>query len=56
MTNRDRCEDFDTFNPLFEQVQNELNSGLRETRAFEMKAEIEKGRFCNRHWAESLYC
>ncbi|SFH38867.1 GIY-YIG nuclease family protein [Sulfitobacter dubius] len=45
IANRDRCEDFHTFKPLFEQVQNELNSGLRETRPFEMKAEIEKGRF-----------
>jgi hypothetical protein len=45
IANRDRCDDFDTFKPLFEQVQNELNSGLRETRPFEMKAEIEKGRF-----------
>ncbi|TDL83802.1 GIY-YIG nuclease family protein [Meridianimarinicoccus aquatilis] len=45
IANRDRCEDFDTFKPLFEQVQKELNSGLRETRPFEMKAEIEKGRF-----------
>ncbi|WP_108485311.1 GIY-YIG nuclease family protein [Oceaniglobus ichthyenteri] len=45
IANRDKCEDFDTFKPLFEQVQNELNSGLRETRPFEMKAEIEKGRF-----------
>ena len=45
IANRDRCEDFDTFKPIFEQVQNELNNGLRETRPFEMKAEIEKGRF-----------
>jgi hypothetical protein len=45
IANRGRCEDFDTFKPLFEQVQKELNSGLRETRPFEMKAEIEKGRF-----------
>lgn len=42
---RERCEDFDTFKPLFEQVQKELDSGMRETRPFEMKAEIEKGRF-----------
>jgi hypothetical protein len=42
---RDKCEDFTKFKPLFEQVQQELNSGLRETRPFEMKAEIEKGRF-----------
>lgn len=45
IANRDRCEDFATFKPLFEQVQRELNSGLRETRPFEMKAEIERGRF-----------
>jgi hypothetical protein len=42
---RDCCEEFATFKPLFEQVQKELNSGLRETRPFEVKAEIEKGRF-----------
>lgn len=45
IANRDRCEDFATFKPLFEQVQKELNTGLRETRPFEMKAEIERGRF-----------
>lgn len=45
IANRERCEDFETFKPLFEQVQKELNTGLRETRPFEMKSEIEKGRF-----------
>lgn len=45
VASRDRCEDFDSFKPLFEQVQKELDSGLRNTRPFEMKAEIEKGRF-----------
>jgi len=45
IASRDKCEDFETFKPLFEQVQKELNTGLRETRPFEMKAEIEKGRF-----------
>jgi len=45
VANREKCEDFETFKPLFEQVQKELDSGLRETRPFEMKAEIEKGRF-----------
>src|SRR5690606_19612556 len=44
VASRDRCEDFETFKPLFEQVQKELDSGLRDTRPFEMKAEIEKGR------------
>lgn len=42
---REKCEDFETYKPLFEQVQKELDSGMRETRPFEMKAEIEKGRF-----------
>lgn len=45
VASRDKCEDFESFKPLFEQVQKELDSGLRETRPFEMKAEIEKGRF-----------
>jgi len=45
VANRERCEDFERFRPLFEQVQKELDSGIRETRPFELKAEIEKGRF-----------
>ncbi len=45
VANRQKCEDFAKFKPLFEQVQKELDTGLRETRPFEMKAEIEKGRF-----------
>lgn len=45
VASRDKCEEFETFRPLFEQVQKELDSGLRDTRPFEMKAEIEKGRF-----------
>jgi len=44
IANRERCEDFEVFKPIFDQVQTDLNSGLRETRPFEMKAEIEKGR------------
>lgn len=43
--NRERCEDFETFKPLFEQVQKELSSGLRETRPFRDDARIEEG-----HW------
>lgn len=45
IASRDKCEDFENFKPLFEQVQKELDSGLRDTRSFEMKAEIEKARF-----------
>lgn len=45
IANRQKCEDFDRFKPLFEQVQNELDTALRTTRAFEKKAEIAPGRF-----------
>ncbi len=45
IANRQRCEDFETFQPLFEKVQRELDTGQRETRPFELKAEIQKGRF-----------
>ncbi len=45
IANREKCEDFETFKPLFENIQRELDSGLRETRKFELKAEIEPGRF-----------
>ena len=44
VASRDKCEDFEIFKSFFEQVQKELNSGLRTTRPFEMKAEIEEGR------------
>ena len=42
---RRKCEDFETFRPLFEQVQKELNKGIRETRPVELKAEVKPGRF-----------
>lgn len=45
VANREVCADFDKYKPLFEQVQRELDAGTRETRPFELKAEIEKGRF-----------
>lgn len=43
IANRDRCEDFEDFRPLFEKVQRELESGERQTRDFELKAEIRQG-------------
>ncbi len=43
IANREKCEDFETFRPLFDQVQAELASGIRQTRAFEQKAEIRPG-------------
>ncbi len=45
VANRQRCEDFDRFKPIFEQVQHDLDTGNRETRPFELKADIEPGRF-----------
>jgi hypothetical protein len=45
IANRQKCEDFDRFKPLFEQVQNELGTSLRQTRRFERKSEIAPGRF-----------
>ena len=43
IANRERCADFHQFKPLFDQVQKELNTGLRQTRPFELKAEIRPG-------------
>jgi hypothetical protein len=43
IANRERCEDFAKFKPLFEQVQKEIQSGVRQTRPFELKAEIRPG-------------
>lgn len=43
IANRQKCEDFDRFKPLFQQVQKELDSGSRLTRPFELKAEIRPG-------------
>lgn len=45
IANRSRCEDFETFKPLFEKVRRELEGGVRQTRPFEVKAEIGAGRF-----------
>jgi len=45
IANREKCEDFATFKPLFAKIQQELDAGLRDTRRFERKAEIDKGRF-----------
>jgi len=45
IANRDKCEDFETFKPIFEQVQKDLNAGIRTSRPFELKAEIRPGSF-----------
>lgn len=43
IANRQRCEDFDRFKPLFTQVQKEIENGIRLARPFELKAEIRPG-------------
>ena len=43
IANRQKCPDFDRFEPLFRQVQKELDTGERQTRPFELKAEIRPG-------------
>lgn len=43
IANRERCADFDRFKPLFAQVQADIENGIRQTRLFELKAEIQPG-------------
>lgn len=50
IANREKCEDFDRFKPLFQQVQVDLDSGMRTTRPFVkdagfLKADITQGQF-----------
>ncbi|MCY1527304.1 hypothetical protein D9M68_623670 [compost metagenome] len=42
---RERCEDFERFQPLFEQVQRELKSGVRVTRTFMRDTTVEAGQW-----------
>jgi hypothetical protein len=43
IANRQKCEDFDQFKPLFERVKQDLDTGVRQTRPFQTMAEIKKG-------------
>lgn len=50
IANRERCEDFEKFKPLFEQVKQDLDTDVRTTRKFVkdagfLKADIEEGQF-----------
>ena len=50
IANRDKCEDFEKFQPLFEKVQREIKDGIRQTRQFVkdagfLKADIKQGEF-----------
>jgi hypothetical protein len=43
IADRKKCDDFDRFKPLFETVQKDIESGVRRTPRFELKAEIRPG-------------
>jgi hypothetical protein len=43
VASREKCVDFARFKPLFERLQKDLTTGVRETRPFELKAEIQQG-------------
>lgn len=45
IANREQCPDFDKFEPLLREVAEDIASGRRATRKFELKSEIEPGRF-----------
>jgi hypothetical protein len=50
IANREKCLDFEKFKPLFTQIQNDLNLGVRTTRPFVkdagfLKADIAEGQF-----------
>jgi hypothetical protein len=45
IANRQKCEDFDRFKPLFVQVKQDLDYGIRQTRPFQTMAEIKQGEF-----------
>jgi len=40
---REPCKDFDQFKPMFESIQNDLNTGLRKTLPFNKDGSIEEG-------------
>jgi Meiotically Up-regulated Gene 113 (MUG113) protein len=43
IANREPCPDFEKFKPLFEKVKREIADEIRQTRPFELKAEIRPG-------------
>jgi len=45
IANRTKCDDFDRFQPLFEQVERELKDGSRKTIRFRKDASVEAGNF-----------
>lgn len=54
IANRQRCEEFADFKPLFEKVQRELDDGLRQTRPFQDDARISRGDWFVLHGQKAL--
>lgn len=45
IANREKCEDFDRFQPLFKEAELEIKSGVRQTKPFGKDASIDAGNF-----------
>ncbi len=45
IANREKCEDFDNFRPLFRQIESELKADIRQTRPFGKNASVDAGNF-----------
>lgn len=45
IANREKCEDFESFKPLFQKAKNELAEGVRQTRPFGKEVSVEIGNF-----------
>lgn len=45
IANREKCKDFDSYQPLFQKAKNELASGERQTRPFGKEVSVEIGNF-----------
>ena len=54
VASRNRCPDFEQFEPIFEKVQEEMDSGVRKTIPFADNADVNQGDLCILH-GQKLY-
>lgn len=45
IANREKCQDFESFKPLFQKAKNEIAEGVRQTRPFGKEASIDIGNY-----------
>ena len=45
IANRTKCEDFEEFRPMFDQIKKDLNTSVRRTRPFETMEQIQRGQW-----------